>query len=522
MKLTAIVTVDHAEVLGLDFARLLESGRAELDAWVVVLRSKNIDARKDCEQVLDAMQLTRVTRLVLTDPCGISRARNEGLKIFLANGVTDDDVVCFPDDDCHYAPGFGDRIRERFFATNTDLAITPYAPEPHLVNRSRWPLHLGEVSPVNLMKVTSSAGIFIRASKVEPTGGFDEQFGVGSPLAAAEDVDFVLRAVRRGLDVRYWGDIAVLHAYKSHVPARQLGNFLLTHRHRDVLPPLSQVRAFARLLLNLQRHSGVRSLASLSKSKLAQMGMSSTTIPLRRSIGGLQIDTAAPTELIDRASAYVVSRGGRARSVVAAHITSLNHAASPAFRSAFNSADITMVDGISLALVSWLTPGPRLKKLATTDFAPAVFALTSSRLGRPVKVGIIGGEEHVVKKAAAELDKSPDVDLIYATHGYWGEFSTPIDELNSREPDILILGLGMPLEAAWLDEHQSAIRVPLIITCGGWLRLLANIERRAPHVLQKIHLEWLWRLLTDPKRTTPRYATGVATVAKAIMAPWQP
>jgi N-acetylglucosaminyldiphosphoundecaprenol N-acetyl-beta-D-mannosaminyltransferase len=478
-------------------------------------------ARQDCDRVLVNFGLGDAVRVVTTDPCGISRARNEGLQTYFAStSEMDEDILCFPDDDCGFALGFGAEVCERFSLEKTDLAIMPYAPETHLVDRTRWPLHLDEIRPTDLMRVTSSAGIYVRATCLESIGGFDEQFGVGGPLSAGEDIDFVLRACRLGLQVCYWGDLAVLHEYKKQTPTRQVGNFALIRRHRDVLPPLAQSRAFARMVQSLVAHTGIRAFSSVKISLQAGLRGSGSQIPLRRSIGGLQIETSVPAELINRASDYVIDNSDRTRYVVAGHITALNHATSSSFRKAFNQADITMVDGISLSLISWLTPGPRLEKLATTDFAPAVFAETASRLGRPVRVGIIGGQEQIAEKAAVELDRSPEVRVVYSTHGYWEDFSAPISELNASNPDILILGLGMPLEARWLQQHRSVIQAPLVITCGGWLRLIAKVEDRAPLMLQKLHLEWLWRLVTDPKRTAPRYTAGVRAVGKAIVAPW--
>lgn len=493
-----------------------------MDKWIVVLRTSTLLAHQDCERRLTEFGIADDAIVVVTSPCGISRARNEGLRRYFASSPdTISEIVCFPDDDCHFEAGFGTSVRERFSTTNAELAIMPYAPAVNLIDRSRWPLRLDEISPSELMGVTSSAGIFVRATSLETIGEFDEQFGVGAPLAAGEDVDFVLRASRFGLEIRYWGDLAVLHEYKEQPPTRQVGNFALIRRHRDVLPPLAQARALARLVQNLMTHTGIRALIHVPQSVLAGLGASSSAIPLRRSIGGLQIETSAPARLVDRASEYAAGAArDRTRSVFAGHITSLNHAPVPSFRRAFNRADITMVDGISLSLISWLTPGPRLQKLATTDFAPAVFAVTASRLGRPVKIGIIGGEEHVCQQAASNLDLSPEVEVVYFTHGYWEDYTAPISELNASNPDILILGLGMPLEASWLQKHESAIKTPLVITCGGWLRLIAKVESRAPRSLQKVHMEWLWRLITDPKRTTPRYAKGVAAVAKSIVAPW--
>lgn len=521
MRLIAIVTVDEREVVDEDFENLLRTGAGQIDYWFVVLRSTYEGATSDCNETLARFGLETSSTVITSEPCGISRARNVGLEAYYASAAeTADDILCFPDDDCFFYPNFGSQVRDRFSLEKPDLAIMPYAPELDQIDRARWPLTIAYIDAITLMQITSSAGIFVRGSALEKIGGFDEQFGVGTRLQAAEDVDFVLRAFRCSLDIRYWEDIAVLHPYKSNVPSRQLGNFALVHRHRDILPPSAPVRALSRVVRQMQGSERIRGLRQVAQMLVAHIDRVDSTHRRRRSIGGLQVDTTDPAKLVDKASDFVAVRGSRPRTVVAGHITALNQASSSDFRRAFNAADIAMVDGISLSLISWLTPGPSLEKLATTDFAPAVFVEAARRLRRPVKVGIIGGEEHIAKAAASELDSLPHVEVVYTSHGYWDDYSLPIAELNVREPDILILGLGMPLEAEWLQRHQSKLNASLVITCGGWLRLVAKAEKRAPLLMQVIHMEWLWRLITDWRRTAPRYSKGFVTVARAVSAPW--
>lgn len=521
LRLIAIVTVDHAEVKGDDFEKLLKTGAGQFSHWIVVLRSTLPAPLADCRHLLEKYGLESDSTVVTSEPCGISRARNLALAAYHASSVEpQSDVLCFPDDDCYFYPGFGAQVRQRFAVDNPELVIMPYAPELLQIDRERWPLEVTKMGPAALMQITSSAGIFIKGSSISRLGGFDEQLGVGAALPAAEDVDFVLRAFRCALDIRYWPDLAVLHPYKSNVPSRQLGNFALVHRHRDILPPAAQARALARVVLQMKGLERIRALGKALEIRLEGAEPSPSAPRSRRSVAGLQVDTVSPLILIERASDFIVAGRNGPRTVLAGHITALNHASDPDFRRAFNKADIAMVDGISFSLISWLTPGPRLQKLATTDFAPAVFTEAARRLQRPVRVGIIGGEDHIAEAAGSELDALPDVEVVYATHGYWDDFSRPIAELNERKPDILILGLGMPLEAKWLQRHESKLDTALVITCGGWLRLVAKAEKRAPVVMQVLHLEWLWRLLTDWRRTAPRYSKGLITVVKAVSTPW--
>jgi N-acetylglucosaminyldiphosphoundecaprenol N-acetyl-beta-D-mannosaminyltransferase len=74
-----------------------------------------------------------------------------------------------------------------------------------------------------------------------------------------------------------------------------------------------------------------------------------------------------------------------------------------------------------------------------------------------------------------------------------------IEKINSTKPDILWVGLGLPKQEKWIYRHKDRLNAPVIIGVGAAFKFLAGTKKRAPKWMGSIGLEWLWRLLTEPK-----------------------
>lgn len=199
----------------------------------------------------------------------------------------------------------------------------------------------------------------------------------------------------------------------------------------------------------------------------------------------------------------------------AAHVTSLNARHDPDFVAAFNRADFAYADGISWTLVA-RAGGKRTDKIATTDLAPATIQEMRRVLGREVRAAVLGGPDGIAKAAVPALQEM-GVDVVLADHGFHDDWDPVLDELRGLAPDVVVVGLGMPLEALWTEAHRSRLPASVVITCGGWLRLLANVESRAPELVRRFELEWAYRLLTDGARTSGRYRKGAGEVVRAVV-----
>jgi hypothetical protein len=160
-------------------------------------------------------------------------ARNVAIRHGRDLGLLDQaDVVGFPDDDCEYADG-GLRQAAHLLAGGEALVCVPYAPNPSAINRRRFPDVEMPMTPTLAMQAGSCVGIFLSGWAVNALGNFDERYGLGAPFGAAEDTDYVLRAISSGLSCHYRGrDALVLHAYKTDRPAQYyLGNVAALAKH---------------------------------------------------------------------------------------------------------------------------------------------------------------------------------------------------------------------------------------------------------------------------------------------------
>jgi hypothetical protein len=163
----------------------------------------------------------------------LARARNLAIRHGRDLGLLDQaDVVGFPDDDCEYSDGALPQAAH-LLGGGEALVCVPYAPNTSAIDRRRFPDVEMPITPTLAMQAGSCVGIFLPGWAVNALGDFDERYGLGAPFGAAEDTDYVLRAISSGLSCRYRGrDALVLHAYKTERPAQYyLGNVAALAKH---------------------------------------------------------------------------------------------------------------------------------------------------------------------------------------------------------------------------------------------------------------------------------------------------
>ncbi|MEI6623142.1 MAG: WecB/TagA/CpsF family glycosyltransferase [Actinomycetes bacterium] len=228
---------------------------------------------------------------------------------------------------------------------------------------------------------------------------------------------------------------------------------------------------------------------------------------------GVEIGDEDPFDMVDRALADFGANQAR-RTVLAMHITALNSIDRPGLREAFSDADYLHADGVSVAIIAKLAGAHALAAVPTTDLGPRFLEVFDSRWGRAPRVAMIGGEPGISQGALTALVDTYGVEPVFSAHGFHHDWQPVLAALRETNPDIVFIGLGMPLEAYWVQQWRMLLPDALVITCGGWPRLLSGDEVRAPAWLLRLHLEFAWRWATDFDRTNERYLRGIATVAR--------
>jgi N-acetylglucosaminyldiphosphoundecaprenol N-acetyl-beta-D-mannosaminyltransferase len=93
-----------------------------------------------------------------------------------------------------------------------------------------------------------------------------------------------------------------------------------------------------------------------------------------------------------------------------------------------------------------------------------------------------------------------------------------IQAINKAQPDVLLVGFGQPLQELWLDEHWDAVNVQAAIAVGALFSYVAGDVRRAPRWMTDHGLEWLGRLLIEPRRLWQRYLIGLPVFFARVLA----
>lgn len=118
-------------------------------------------------------------------------------------------------------------------------------------------------------------------------------------------------------------------------------------------------------------------------------------------------------------------------------------------------------------------------------------------------VYILGGTEEVVEKAVANVKKDfPKVNIIGYHEGYFVKDSESevIKQINDLQPNVLFVAMGAPKQEKWIHKNKNKLKVDVAAGQGGTLDYEAGRIKRAPRVIQKIGMEWFWRLILEPTR----------------------
>lgn len=192
------------------------------------------------------------------------------------------------------------------------------------------------------------------------------------------------------------------------------------------------------------------------------------------------------------------------------HITGLNIAYNtPWFRDFLNRAAINYCDGMGVLLASRFLGCPLPARCTLVDWL-ADFASICERSQKSWY--FLGNKPGSAEKVACEYrQKFPCLEIKGAHHGYFDfSYEHPetlelVREINRLKPDVLFVGLGMPIQEKWLSENWERLEVRMALTCGGTFDTLAGVNKRGPDWMTQNYLEWLSRLVFSPRKYSRRY-----------------
>jgi N-acetylglucosaminyldiphosphoundecaprenol N-acetyl-beta-D-mannosaminyltransferase len=223
---------------------------------------------------------------------------------------------------------------------------------------------------------------------------------------------------------------------------------------------------------------------------------------------GVRINNLTQPDALSQLEQAICDFNGRSSAVYFVNAHTLNLASRrPRYRELLNRAHRVFGDGTG---VRWAarTRGVRMKaNLNGTDLVPALFRATA---GRGYRYYLLGAHSHTIARAAAKAQESfPGWTLAGYHHGYIPKRRCDdiIRLINDARPDVLLVGMGNPLQERWIDRHLHALRVPLCLGTGGLFDHWAGNLRRASRLVRWLGFEWSQLLLQQPHKWR-RYLLG--------------
>jgi N-acetylglucosaminyldiphosphoundecaprenol N-acetyl-beta-D-mannosaminyltransferase len=183
----------------------------------------------------------------------------------------------------------------------------------------------------------------------------------------------------------------------------------------------------------------------------------------------------------------------------------------PWYRDFMNAADLVFCDGVGVVLGARLL-GYALQTRHRMTCPDWIEQLGIQCASNDVSLFLLAGFPGVAESAAQKLKDVAPALKISSHHGYFtksGPENTDVIEIiNDFNPDILYIGLGMPLQEKWIAENYDKIHTRLFLPLGACLDFYTGDIVRAPRWMTDHGLEWLGRILTEPRRLWKRYLVG--------------
>jgi N-acetylglucosaminyldiphosphoundecaprenol N-acetyl-beta-D-mannosaminyltransferase len=189
----------------------------------------------------------------------------------------------------------------------------------------------------------------------------------------------------------------------------------------------------------------------------------------------------------------------------ASHLCMMRH--DPELTLACRAAHLTLADGMSVVWALQASGQPVPERVAGVDLMARLLAVAGAH---GLRVYFLGARREVVT-ALVETSRvhHPGIDIAGFRDGYFGsgDHLDIVEEIRASRADILFVGMPSPFKETWCERHRQRLEVPVIMGVGGSFDVLAGFIRRAPRRAQALGLEWLWRLLMEPRKLWKRYLT---------------
>lgn len=226
---------------------------------------------------------------------------------------------------------------------------------------------------------------------------------------------------------------------------------------------------------------------------------------------GVRIHTVSLDELMTVIE-LVIARGGR--SIISnVNVYAMNLAyEQPWFRRFLNESTLVFCDGFGVKWAVRLLGGRIPDRITYADW---MWDLAEFAQQHDFSLFFVGSAPGVANKAAIRLrERFPHLQIVGTCHGFFDKTPGSVGNeavlraISAVRPHILVVGFGMPLQEHWLMENWELLDVNIALPGGAVFDYVSNTVRRGPRWMTDHGLEWLSRLVIEPRRLWRRYLIG--------------
>ena len=252
-----------------------------------------------------------------------------------------------------------------------------------------------------------------------------------------------------------------------------------------------------------------------------------TVPPDRVRLFGVEIDPIGMREAVARLQEWIHEPQSLCRFVVTPnvdHVVMLHY--SEQLRNAYAAADMVTADGMPVVVASRWLGRPLPERVTGADLVPALFAAADST--RPLRVFLLGAALGVADRAARRIESRwPSVNVVGTCSPPLGFEKDPeencriLAQIAAVHPDVVVIGLGAPKQEYWVHAHRDRLSAKVALCVGATIDFLAGEKPRAPAWMGRIGIEWMHRLLSEPRRLFKRYARDAFVFPQLVWREWR-
>lgn len=250
-------------------------------------------------------------------------------------------------------------------------------------------------------------------------------------------------------------------------------------------------------------------------------------MPKRIELFGMRLDALRLPEAVAQLSQWLDEEPRTCRYVVTPnvdHVVMFQERSD--LRACYREAAMVLADGAPVVWSSRFLGRPVPERVAGSDLTPAVFANMVAT--RRLRTFLLGAGPGVAERAAERIHaRWPGVDIV-------GTYSPPmgfekdaaenakiVKLVNAADTELLVLGLGAPKQELWIHKFAPQLHVRVALCVGATIDFLAGEKARAPGWMQRVGLEWLHRVCSEPRRLFKRYARDAVIFPQLVWRQWR-